>query len=160
VFRASSTDGLAGLVALAEGWPAVIGLASLTERDHLDGVVPETLYEYFADELYQAAGPTLQRALPELALSPHLTLEMATSFFGPRRGRRLLEEACNLGFMTMTANRAELHPLLARSYYTSSKTFLTLGKKLSGRSRSSTLSGRHGMTYLRLFDSAHSQTSS
>ena len=112
VFRASSTDGLAGLVALAEGWPAVIGLASLTQADHLDGVVPETLYEYFADELYQAAGPTLQRALPELALSPHLTLEMATSLFGPRRGRRLLEEACNLGFMTMTATRAELHPLL------------------------------------------------
>ncbi len=112
VFRASSTDGLAGLVALAEGWPAVIGLASLTQPDHLDGVVPETLYEYFADELYQAASSTLQRALPELALSLHLTLEMATSFFGPRRGPRLLEEACNLGFMTMTTSSAELHPLL------------------------------------------------
>ncbi|HLM36798.1 MAG TPA: LuxR C-terminal-related transcriptional regulator [Gaiellaceae bacterium] len=112
VFRASSTDGLPGLVALAEGWPAVIGLASLSQPDDLEGVVPETLYEYFADELYQAASPTLQRALPELALSPHLTLEMATSFLGPRRGPRLLEEACNVGFMTMTASRAELHPLL------------------------------------------------
>lgn len=112
VFRAASTDGLAGLVALAEGWPAVIGLASLTQPGDLDGVVPETLYEYFADELYQAASPSLQRALPELALSPHLTLEMATSFFGPRRGPRLLDEACNLGFLTTTASGAELHPLL------------------------------------------------
>ncbi|HEY8765791.1 MAG TPA: LuxR C-terminal-related transcriptional regulator [Dehalococcoidia bacterium] len=112
VFHASSTDGLPGLVALAEGWPAVIGLASLTQRDHLDGVLPETLYEYFADELYQAASRALQGALPQLALSPHLTLEMSTSLFGPRRGPRLLEEACNLGFMTMTASSAELHPLL------------------------------------------------
>src|SRR2546422_1826294 len=46
---------LAGLVALAEGWPAVIGLASLVKSPLLlpGGEMPETLHSYFAEELYQ-----------------------------------------------------------------------------------------------------------
>ena len=48
-----------GLVALADGWPAVIGLAALTDEIELpDEGVPEALYAYFAEELYQAADPS------------------------------------------------------------------------------------------------------
>ena len=112
VFGLPSTEGMAGLVALAEGWPAVIGLASLTRSDDLDGVMPETLYEYFADELYHAASHGLQRALPQLALSRRLTPEVTTFLFGSRTGHLLLEEACEIGFATITSDGAELHPLL------------------------------------------------
>ena len=50
-----------GLLALAGGWPAVIGLASLTMAeiplpdDGLD--LPHQLYEFFADEVYRALEP-------------------------------------------------------------------------------------------------------
>ena len=58
----------AGLVALAGGWPAVIGLAALTEEFDLpDGSLPDSLYEFFAEELYQAASPEVQRGLCRLA---------------------------------------------------------------------------------------------
>ena len=53
--ESSNSDRLSGLVALAEGWPAVIGLASLVsgavESSMSD--VPERLYEFFASELYR-----------------------------------------------------------------------------------------------------------
>src|SRR4029078_9430212 len=59
-----------GLVALAEGWPAVIGLAALSEEFELpDGSLPEALYEYFAEELYQAASPEVQRGLRLLSIA-------------------------------------------------------------------------------------------
>ncbi len=63
----------AGLVALAEGWPAVIGLAALTDDlDLPEGSLPDALYEYFAEELYQAATPAAQEGLCRLALAPSL----------------------------------------------------------------------------------------
>ena len=69
----------AGLVALAEGWPAVIGLAALASRFELpEEALPGALYEYFAEELYQAASagvrlrplPTRPRALIRLMVWP------------------------------------------------------------------------------------------
>ena len=54
----------AGLVALAEGWPAVIGLAALTESlSYLRAMCPDRLYEYFAEELYRAARPRSKRPI-------------------------------------------------------------------------------------------------
>ncbi len=45
-----------GLVALANGWPAVIGLASVSSAEIEDGAdqVPESLYRFFADEVFGA----------------------------------------------------------------------------------------------------------
>ena len=61
----------AGFVALAEGWPAVIGLAALTDEFELpEGALPDALYEYFAEELYQAASPEVQRGLCRLVARP------------------------------------------------------------------------------------------
>ena len=55
-----------GLIEIAEGWPAVVGLASLSStplvagRDEL--ALPETLYNFLAEELYQALNEPIQRA--------------------------------------------------------------------------------------------------
>ena len=50
-----------GLLALAGGWPAVVGLASLTTTESPipdDGLdLPEQLYEFFADEVYRSLEP-------------------------------------------------------------------------------------------------------
>ncbi len=69
-----------GLVALADGWPAVIGLAALTDEIELpDEGVPEALYAYFAEELYQAADPELRWSLSQLSLSSTVAPAVARS---------------------------------------------------------------------------------
>ena len=56
---AGAHDGMSsGILALAGGWPAVVGLASLTTSESPlpdDGLdLPEQLYEFFAEEVYRA----------------------------------------------------------------------------------------------------------
>ena len=50
VLEGGPTELASGLVALAGGWPAVVGLAGMTpDVKDVDAVLPETLYESFAD---------------------------------------------------------------------------------------------------------------
>jgi DNA-binding NarL/FixJ family response regulator len=103
----------AGLVALAEGWPAVIGLAALTDDlDLPEGSLPDTLYEYFAEELYQAASPTAQEGLCRLALAPSLGEGIAAFLLGDD-ARDVIDIGVRLGFLAARAGgQLELHPLL------------------------------------------------
>jgi ATP/maltotriose-dependent transcriptional regulator MalT len=103
----------AGLVALADGWPAVIGLAALAEGlEPPDAELPDTLYEYFADELYQAASPELQSGLCLLALAPSMTSELAAALLG-EMSSTVTGEGLRLGFLTSPARGVfEVHPLL------------------------------------------------
>ena len=102
----------AGLVALAEGWPAVIGLAALTEEIQLpEGGLPDALYEYFAEELYQAAAPELQRGLGKLSLAPSLGEGIAEFLLG-ETAAEVISDGVRLGFLTPRSGNLELHPLL------------------------------------------------
>jgi DNA-binding CsgD family transcriptional regulator len=102
----------AGLVALAEGWPAVIGLAALTEDFDLpEGSLPDALYEYFAEELYQAASPEVQRGLCRLALAPSLGEGIAEFLLGDD-APEVIAEGVRLGFLAARSGSLELHPLL------------------------------------------------
>ena len=102
----------AGLVALAEGWPAVIGLAALTEEIELpEGTLPGALYEYFAEELYQAASQDVQRGLCRLALAPSLGDGVAEFILGDEAAA-VLTEGARLGFLTGRPGALDLHPLL------------------------------------------------
>ena len=102
----------AGLVALAEGWPAVIGLAALTDDlDLPEGSLPDTLYEYFAEELYQAATPEVQRQLCRLATAPSLADGVAEFLLGGATGE-ILKEGMRLGFLSTRGHGLEIHPLL------------------------------------------------
>ncbi|HSS75077.1 MAG TPA: LuxR C-terminal-related transcriptional regulator, partial [Gaiellaceae bacterium] len=103
----------AGLVALAEGWPAVIGLAALTDDLELpEGSLPEALYEYLAEELYQAAAPEVQRGLCTLALAPSLVGRIADAMLGDE-ALQVVADGVRLGFLTSRAGGLEFHPLLA-----------------------------------------------
>ena len=102
----------AGLVALAEGWPAVIGLAALTDEIGLpEGGLPDTLYEYFAEELYQAASTEVQQGLCKLALAPSLG-EGIAEFLLAGEAAEIISEGVRLGFLTPRSGNLELHPLL------------------------------------------------
>ncbi len=104
---------LAGLMALAEGWPAVIGLASLIESPRLlvGDEIPEALYSYFAEELYQELSAELQWNLAQLSLSATIDAELTQLLFGSN-GRLVLEEAFKRGFLNKEGETYDLHPLL------------------------------------------------
>src|SRR5262249_27339087 len=106
-------DQLRGLVALADGWPAVIGLASLTsgEIQIADGVVPEALYDFFAEELYRETDDQFRADICSLALAPTISAQLSTTLFGAR-SRSVLREAERKGFLTRQDKQHELHPLL------------------------------------------------
>jgi ATP/maltotriose-dependent transcriptional regulator MalT len=104
---------LSGLVALAEGWPAVIGLASLLRSPlPLPGdEMPETLHSYFAEELYQDLTAEAQWNLLQLSLASSIDSDLAGALFGSR-GRDVLEHAYERGFLTRDSDTYDLHPLL------------------------------------------------
>ena len=111
--RDNEPGALAGLVALAEGWPAVIGLASLVQAPvHLPGgEMPDALHSYFAEELYQGIDPELQWSLIQLSLAPTVDLELATLLFAGR-AKAVLEAAYGRGFLNKDVDSFDLHPLL------------------------------------------------
>ena len=103
-----------GLVALADGWPAVIGLAALSRAPLLlDGQdLPAALHDYFAEELYATLQPETRDAVCYLALSPTITRTSASDILGDTAAH-VLEEATHVGFFVPRDPGAlELHPLL------------------------------------------------
>ena len=102
-----------GLVALAEGWPAVIGLAALTRGNALPPEdVPARLYDFFAEELYAAAPPALREGLAALAIAPSIDQRVAAFLFGAESDE-LLEEGVRLGVLSQSDDGGvEIHPLL------------------------------------------------
>jgi LuxR family maltose regulon positive regulatory protein len=111
--RNTEPGALAGLVALAEGWPAVIGLASLIQSPQLlaGEEIPEALYAYFAEELYQELSAELQWNVTQLSLAVTVDAGLAQLLFGPNGGL-VLEEAFERGFLNRDGDAYDLHPLL------------------------------------------------
>lgn len=101
-----------GIFALAEGWPAVIGLAALTGSSAIpDHALPASLHEFFAEELYQMARPRTRRALQQMAVAPSITHDLVVNLFGSA-GRSLVDEGIAIGVLTQNRNDVELHPLI------------------------------------------------
>lgn len=105
----------AGLLEQAAGWPAVIGLAALTGALALPaGELPSALYDYFAEELYQAAEPGVRWGLCQLAVPPSIDAELAGFLFGTETAGLVLNHAVGLGIVAPDRGKFELHPLLRR----------------------------------------------
>jgi ATP/maltotriose-dependent transcriptional regulator MalT len=113
VLRGYPAKSGSGLVALAQGYPAVIGLVAMSnETAFPEERVPSALYEYFADELFQNATEEVRRALCEMSVVPSLDAAIVSALFKDR-AEILVAEAVNLGFLTQATPEAyELHPLL------------------------------------------------
>jgi ATP/maltotriose-dependent transcriptional regulator MalT len=114
VLKLPNEEAASGLVSLASGWPAVIGLAALTPRSlaTVREGLPETLHDYFAEELFQGFPDALKPALAELSMAPRIDLEVANALIG-KNAEVVLEQAAIHGFLTSSADgHPELHPLL------------------------------------------------
>jgi DNA-binding NarL/FixJ family response regulator len=101
-----------GLVALADGWPAVIALAGASsgEFDPHD-TLPESLYNYFAEEVFDALGEKVRRDLGLLAVAPVLDRELIGVILGSERAERACTAALEAGIVAERDDRIELHPL-------------------------------------------------
>ncbi len=74
---------LEGLAGQAEGWPAVLALAAGTGRLRLPGgAMPEELYAFIAEELFQSVPETLRSQLVQLALTPEMSPDEVTDLLG------------------------------------------------------------------------------
>jgi DNA-binding NarL/FixJ family response regulator/tetratricopeptide (TPR) repeat protein len=109
-----SAASASGLVALAHGWPAVIALASVTDAE-IDGdaEVPDSLYRFFAEEVFDALGEGVRAGLATLAVAPVLDRELAAMLLDDAEA--VCEAALQVGIMEERDGRLELHPL-ARSF--------------------------------------------
>jgi len=99
-----------GLVSLANGWPALIGLASVSSADVLVDHVPESLYAFFADEVFGALGRDVQQGLTTLAVAPVLDRVLARLLLGDS-AEATLTAALDVGLLVEREARLDLHPL-------------------------------------------------
>ena len=122
------TDAARALIGLANGWPAVIGLASFADLSAIleqDGL-PLDLHDYVAEELYAVLAEDVQKELSRLALLPNLSNPLIEGLL--ENGSRILAEGQRAGFLIATGPSAlDLHPLL-RSFLL--EKFQTLDQEL------------------------------
>jgi LuxR family maltose regulon positive regulatory protein len=95
----------------ARGWPAVIGLAALAPRTSVpESNLETTLYDFFAEELYQKSENA--ERLSELALLPAFSEQTVTTVLGDDASA-VVDEAVRRGILsTSPAGELDIHPLL------------------------------------------------
>jgi LuxR family transcriptional regulator, maltose regulon positive regulatory protein len=98
------------LLEQAQGWPAVLALASrLGPTSPPTNAMPQALHQYVADELLQSATELERSQLVELALLPDLSWKSLSEAFGAKASG-VARRARDLGFISEQTR--ELHPLL------------------------------------------------
>lgn len=106
-----STHAPAELIALAEGWPAVIGLASaLSGEVRREPDRQEALFDYLAQELFGSLDPYVQSHLVLLAVPASLSNALIREVVGPD-ANKVLEDSVRAGLMTVREDDVEIHPL-------------------------------------------------
>lgn len=109
----SANHAPAGLVALADGWPAVIGLAALLPGDvNPTSDVQSALFDYVAQELFDGLDVDVQRHLVLLSLPSTLSPELVQAVLG-EAAERVLRASISVGLMTARSGGQdlEIHPL-------------------------------------------------
>jgi DNA-binding CsgD family transcriptional regulator len=106
----------AGLISLANGWPAVVGLAGVADVGSLagGGDPPEALYEFFADEVYKGLESSVQVDLGTIAVAPVLDREIAAQLLEDRADSAIAA-MLDAGILTDRGSTLEFHPL-ARTF--------------------------------------------
>jgi ATP/maltotriose-dependent transcriptional regulator MalT len=114
-----SAPSASGLVSVANGWPALIGLASVSDADLEDTDpeehVPEALYRFFAEEVFGSLGIEVQQGLTTLSVAPILDRQLAAELLGPESGESVCAAALDVGILVERGSQLDLHPL-ARAF--------------------------------------------
>ena len=113
VLEVAGNEPRVGLVALAAGWPAVIGMAAAIPSVDVPELLDGTLYEFFAEEVTQLLEPRTQALLQVLAIAPSVSPALLTALAHPDDDPAI-EEATRLGLLTPEEGDGSyyVHPLL------------------------------------------------
>ena len=86
------------VVEKAQGWPAVLGLASMASISPPDlGAMPH-LYGFFADEIYYRLDRRVRRVLCEFALHDTDGRRVAINLLRPDEAKRVIQGRCRRRF--------------------------------------------------------------
>ncbi|MGN6429650.1 MAG: LuxR C-terminal-related transcriptional regulator [Gaiellaceae bacterium] len=100
------------LVALADGWPAVIGMAALTGAAVApEGAMDDALYDFFAQECFNTADVGTQQLLCRVAVLPRVERPICIELFG-KDSVAQLHWAEHLGLLSRAGTDWQIHPLL------------------------------------------------
>ena len=105
----------AGLKGLADGWPAVVGMAALT-RDAVapdDTMIDEALYEFFVEDVLNTVEPEVEELLYRVAVLPEIKLGACQELFGEAAVPQI-RRAEQLGLLSRAGVDSYMHPLLRR----------------------------------------------
>ncbi len=98
------------------GWPAVIALASVSSAEiGADVEVPDSLYRFFAEEVFDSLEEEVHDGLATLAVAPVLDRELAAELLGDENAEAICFAALDVGILEERDDHLELHPL-ARSF--------------------------------------------
>jgi ATP/maltotriose-dependent transcriptional regulator MalT len=100
-----------GLLALADGWPAVIGLAAFSQTPP-PKTVPDELFDFFAEEMLTALPPQAEADLSRLAIAPWVNQDVAELLLSEDADLTLLR-GIQAGILSeQDQGRLVMHPLL------------------------------------------------
>ncbi len=114
VLMASPRRDASGAISrLAQGWPAVIGLAARARNDEFPESLPAELYQFLADDMIANAPSNVQETVTLLAISGLTEIGAIKTFLGAR-SLHFMREASKLGLLSFVEPaRIGIHPLLA-----------------------------------------------
>ncbi len=115
VLEGRSTEAVRALVKQAEGWPALIGLASLSaELDFPTGRMSDSLFRYFAEEVFRSEPPDVQRFMLQASVGSSVSVRLAREVLGFEDPEPILERLRDEDLLHEAAREGELrfHPLL------------------------------------------------
>ncbi len=109
------TDAAQSLLAIADGWPAIIGLAAIDPTGELpeETLLPQTLYDFLAGELLASAPAEIQQAVLLIAAASISEVSVARLVLGDQTDAALTN-ASTRGLLVVIGNEARIsiHPLL------------------------------------------------
>jgi LuxR family maltose regulon positive regulatory protein len=112
VLSTAEASVMPGLVSLADGWPAVIGLAATASRLALpDDAVDTAVYDFVANEVFRMLDDDEKFLLTRLAIAPELNYDVVRTVFG-EDALQVAHRIAVLGLIVENATSMDIHPLL------------------------------------------------
>lgn len=114
VLHGRSTESVRALVRRAEGWPALIGLASLSaDLDAPAERVSESLFRYFAEEVLRGESAEVQRFMLAASIPAAVDLRIAREVLGFADPEPIVERLRDADLLReVAAGEFRFHPLL------------------------------------------------
>ncbi len=101
------------VIAAAQGWPAVVSLASVSGASPRDLMAAPNLVSFLADEIFKKLDRRTKRSLCELALYDIQGRHAALQGLGALEAERLIATSLHHGFLDEPSpGQYEMHPLL------------------------------------------------